>query len=212
MNELATGRGVVAIGAHPDDIELGCGGTLLRHCAAGDPVTLVVLSTGARTTEQSANRRDEQERASKLLGATGLVWGGYEGGRIPTGPDIVELIEAAISEAQATVVYVPTLSDDHQEHVKAAQASLAAARRVPTVLCYEGPSSQRFVPTTFVDISTVLDKKIELVSCHRSQSTGHGTDAETIRSRAQFRGVQGLVPSAEGFEVHRLLWSPGVLS
>ena len=72
------GRSVLAIGAHPDDVELGCGGALLAHVAAGDTVTVLVMTGGENgpgDEPQVDGRRAEQERAAATLGAT-LVWGG----------------------------------------------------------------------------------------------------------------------------------------
>ena len=74
----STGRSVLAIGAHPDDIELGCGGALLAHVAAGDRVTMLVVTGGENgpgDDTQVTGRRAEQERAAAAIGAR-LVWGG----------------------------------------------------------------------------------------------------------------------------------------
>src|SRR4029453_3541843 len=70
----ATVRNVLAIGAHPDDIELGCGASLLAHSAAGDRVTMLVL-TGGENGPGTGNRHAEQRAAATTLGAS-LRWGG----------------------------------------------------------------------------------------------------------------------------------------
>ena len=72
---------VLAIGAHPDDIEFGCGGTLLRHRLAGDAITLLVMTTGEQGPDGDLRTR-EQEQAATLLGAD-LRWGGFLDGSVP---------------------------------------------------------------------------------------------------------------------------------
>ena len=70
---------VLAVGAHPDDIELGCGGALLAHRARGDEITLLVMTTGEEGPQDARSRIREQEDAAALLGAT-LLWGGFPDG------------------------------------------------------------------------------------------------------------------------------------
>ncbi|MCA1670813.1 MAG: PIG-L family deacetylase [Actinobacteria bacterium] len=69
---------VLVIGAHPDDIELGCGAALLAHRRRGDRVDLLVMTTGGRGPQDARSRVAEQEDAAALLGA-GLIWGAFEG-------------------------------------------------------------------------------------------------------------------------------------
>jgi LmbE family N-acetylglucosaminyl deacetylase len=197
---------VVAVGAHPDDIELGCGGALLVHADAGHSIALVVLSTGERDEVAARRRRAEQMRAAELLGGAEVHWAGFEGGAIPSGPAVIEYIEKTLSGAG--IVYGPSLQDDHQEHVKVAQATAAACRRVPRLLQYEGPSSLGFEPRAFVDVSGVLDRKVALVGAHESQVAAGRIVPEDVRIRAAYRGLEARAPQAEAFEVHRFVWDP----
>jgi len=68
---------VVAIGAHPDDIEIGCGATLALHAHQGDSITMLVMTSGERGSCERRTRVAEQERASAILAAR-LVWGGFD--------------------------------------------------------------------------------------------------------------------------------------
>src|SRR3984957_15193988 len=68
-------RSVLAIGAHPDDIELGCGGTIARHVAAGDRVAMLVVTHGEVGPGNVEQRVTEQERATEVLGVNTLLWG-----------------------------------------------------------------------------------------------------------------------------------------
>ena len=197
---------VLAIGAHPDDVELGCGGALLRHARRGDHVSILVLTRGERGTFGNASRINEQQRAARLLGAS-LHWGGFQDGAVPTDVSAIDVIDRALAVAKAEVVYTHAQSDTHQDHRAAAVASVAAARRVPTVMFYETPSTQQFQPAVFIDIETTLDHKLELLRAHDSQVTRDGpVDVETLVAQARFRGSQSRLHHAEGFETSRFVW------
>lgn len=69
-----TRRSVLAVGAHPDDIELGCGGALAKHVAAGDHVTMLVVTRGEEGPGKSSQRVAEQQAAADALGIDKLIW------------------------------------------------------------------------------------------------------------------------------------------
>jgi len=196
----------VAVGAHPDDVELGCGATLLRHVARGDDVTILVMTAGQRGLVAGMSRLREQEDAAARLGV-GLVWGGFDDGSVPDGPDAITVIDDVLASSRAEVLYTHALRDTHQDHRATAVASLAAARRIPTVLQFETPSSQGFEPAVYVDVADTLDDKLAALRSHLSQVLRRGpVDLEAIEAQARFRGSQGRVRYAEAFEASRLAW------
>ena len=199
------GLNVLAIGAHPDDIELGCGAALLAHRRAGHAVTMLVMTAGLGPAEQRA-RPEEQEEAAALLRA-GLMWGGFEDGRVPSGGPAVRIIESAIARTGAEVIYTHAAGDSHQDHRAVAAATAAAARRTQRVLCYESPTSLGFSPTHFVDVDGLVEAKLGLIRAHLSQVMKNGlVDLEAIEAQARFRGFQARVRHAEAFEVTRFVW------
>jgi LmbE family N-acetylglucosaminyl deacetylase len=203
---------VVAVGAHPDDIELGCGGTLLVHRDAGDDITLLVMTDGEIGPQGAVDRRREQVEAAELLGAR-LVWGGFADGAVPDGVAAVSVIQQVVTEVGADIVYTHTVHDTHQDHRATARATFAAARRVPRVLSYESPSSVDFEPSLHVDIAGHVDGKVDLVRAHLSQVLGCGlVDLDAVEAQARFRGFQARSGHAEAFEAHRFLWSRAELS
>ena len=200
---------VLAIGAHPDDIELGCGGALLHHRALGHKVTLLVLTTGERGPQMARSRIEEQEEAARLLGAD-LLWGGFQDGFIPSGRPAIEVVEAALAASGAEVVYTHGPRDTHQDHVATSMATVAAARRLPQVLFYEAPTSVGFAPTVYVDVNDHVEAKVNLLRAHVSQVLKNGlVDLEAIEAQARHRGFQARIRNAEGFETERFLWNPG---
>ena len=199
---------VLAIGAHPDDIEFGCGGTLLRHRLAGDAVTLLVMTTGEQGPDAEMRTR-EQEQAAGLLGAD-LRWGGFLDGSVSADSDAVRVIERVIAATSPDVVYTHAPQDTHQDHRATSAAALAAARRVSRVLCFESPSSSGFNPTLYVDIAGLVEPKLDLLRAHMSQVLRMGSlvDLEATESQARYRGFAARVREAEAFESHRFLWDP----
>jgi len=160
---------VLAVGAHPDDVEIGVGGILSAHRAAGDDLTILTLSRGGRGGDADL-RQHESLAAAELLGARlflkDLVDTEIEGG----GPT-VRLIEEVVREVRPTVVYTHSAHDRHQDHRAAFEATIVATRGAATVACYQSPSSTiDFRPTRFVAIERFIERKIELLACFASQS------------------------------------------
>ena len=160
---------VLAVGAHPDDVEIGAGGTLSAHSARGDEVVVLTLSHGA-VGGDAAVRTSEAQASAAILGAR-LVLLDLEDTRIPEGGPSVEGIEAVVQDVAPTVVYTHSLHDLHQDHRATHHATLVAVRRVPRVYCFESPSSTvAFQPTRFVPIDRELPAKLRAVAAFRSQT------------------------------------------
>ncbi|HWL29628.1 MAG TPA: PIG-L deacetylase family protein [Burkholderiaceae bacterium] len=161
-------RRVLAIGAHPDDVEIGCGGTLARHNARGDELHILTLSRGSSGGDVNV-RATEANRAADLLGAK-LRLANLQDAHISEGVKTIEIIEAVIKEVQPTHVYTHSVEDTHQDHRAVHAASLVAARSVPNFFSYQSPSSTvDFRPRRFVDITHFIGQKLKLIDAYHSQ-------------------------------------------
>jgi LmbE family N-acetylglucosaminyl deacetylase len=199
-------RSVLAVGAHPDDIELGCGGALLAHRACGDAVSMLVMSKGELGPQDSQPRAAEQQVAARVLGAE-LDWGDFDDAAIPGGQETVAAIQDVMARVRPDVVYSHSPFDSHQDHRATASATLAAARRSSRILLYEAPSSLGFTPSLYVDISAFLEGKLEALRAHMSQVLRNGlVDLEAIEAQARYRGFQARIRLAEGFIPERFVW------
>ena len=188
MAERPRRRTALAIGAHPDDVEIGVGGTLLAHAAAGDRVEVLTLSSGASGGDPHA-RHAEAHRAAQRLGAT-LHLGDLPDTRMEVGPDTIDAIYQVIRNVRPDVVYTHTRHDNHQDHRAVHHATMVAARRVSEVYCYQSPSTTvDFQPTTFVDVSGVLERKLEVLQAYVTQTSTRAylTD-DHIRATACYWG------------------------
>ncbi len=199
---------ILALGAHPDDIEYGCGGTLNLYAEKGHDVYLFIATPGGLGGDPGV-RRQEQDDSALVIGARQVFWGGYHDTEVPLNRDVIVRIESVIKQVKPTMIFVNYPDDTHQDHRNLAQATVSATRYVPNFLFFEGPSTQGFVPNCYTNIEKVLDKKLACLEAHRSQVTKTNIEDLTILelavSCANFRGIQARVKYAEAFQSVRLL-------
>lgn len=199
---------ILAIGAHPDDIEFGCAGTLIKFAKKKHKVHMLVLTRGEVGGKPEA-RACEQAKAARYMGVKKIIWGEYKDTEVPRDRSVITLIEKAIRETNPDIVLFNYLADIHQDHRALAHAALSASRYIKEVLFYEVPTTQNFEPDVFVDISDVMEKKLKVLKIHCSQVNRTRVEnlsiLESTRSCAIFRGYQGRVKFAEGFKALRIL-------
>ena len=199
---------ILALGAHPDDIEYGCGGTFIKFARRGDEIYFMVLTKGEFGGDAEV-RQKEQEDAMKFIGVKKIFWAGYKDTELPNERIIISDIDSVIREINPNEVYVNYFDDIHQDHRTLAECTLAATRYVRRVFFYEDYTSVKFEPDIFVDIGDVLEEKQKLIQIYSSQVVkAYPTKLdmiESVRATANFRGFQGKVKYAEGFKAFRYL-------
>ncbi len=198
---------ILAIGAHPDDIEFGCGGSLIKFVERGHSVFLLVMTKGGMGGSPET-RVAEQIDSAAVIGATRIFWGGYEDTYLKGGKTLIEKIEDTIKQVSPTFIFCHFPDDTHQDHRHLARATVTATRYIRNVLYYEGPTTQNFNPQVYVDISEALEKKMRSLQAHASQITKTNIEGNSIIDLvcacAKFRGIQGRVKCAEAFHTTRL--------
>ncbi len=198
---------ILAIGAHPDDIEFGCGGTLIKYTRKGHRLFLLVMTEGG-SGAQTATRVQEQLKSQAILGADKIYWGGYKDTHLVVDKVLIGKIEKVIQEVKPDFIFCNFPDDTHQDHRHLAQAVMSATRYIRNVLFFEGPTTQNFNPHVFVDIADTLEQKIQSLKAHRSQVMKTNIEdlsiVEVARSSSNFRGIQGRVKYAEAFHSLRL--------
>ncbi|MFF8013930.1 PIG-L family deacetylase [Streptomyces sp. NPDC007929] len=189
---------VLAVGAHPDDIEFGCGGALLRHADQGASITLLVVTDGALGGD-AVERAIEQARAAEFLGAKAVMLelpDGYPG---PL-HDLVTRIEAEVANSAPDLVYTHLPEDTHQDHLHTHRAVRIATRHLPNVLLFESPRSPLLSSGIGADIGSVIEGKTDLLATHASQLRGRRElAAESVRARALLHGTRLGCSHAEMF-------------
>jgi LmbE family N-acetylglucosaminyl deacetylase len=201
-------RRVLAIGAHPDDLELACGGSLARFADEGHEVMAIVMSHG-----DNGGRGDVRENEARLgadsLDLASVSVQNFTDTKMATEMErMVKVIELAVELFKPDVILTHSEHDQHQDHHAVHMATLRAGRRSSTILCYESPSATReFAPNYFVDVSPYMDAKVAAVKRHKDQAGKPYMGAKVLRGAAVFRGSQARTEQAEGFEVIRALSS-----
>jgi len=204
---------LLCVGAHPDDLEFGCGGTLLRLLGRGTEAVLYVTTAGDYGAAPFL-RKKEQASCARLLGAK-LVWGDFKDTEVFVCRRLIEAVEAQIRLFKPDMVLTHFHDDTHQDHRAVSRAVTTAARHVKNVLFFEGPSTMNFTPTVFTDIGPVMEEKLELLKCHRSQvdktNVPNLSILEIAKSTAVFRGYGYRVKYAEGFVPQRFSLHPELM-
>ncbi|HEY6002462.1 MAG TPA: tetratricopeptide repeat protein, partial [Anaeromyxobacter sp.] len=182
---------VLAIGAHPDDIELGTAAFLMKLKDSGARVYGLTLSRGELGGDAEKRPR-EAERATTFIGLDGYWVLHFPDTKLAENvPAIRAAIESKIHEIDATMVLTHSDVDVHGDHRAVSAATREAARAVPTVLGYEDVSTSKdFDPNYFVDITAYVEEHLRAISFHRSQSDRTYMDPDVIRGRAAHRGMQ----------------------
>ena len=216
---------IMAIGAHLDDIEIACGGTLAKAIESGHTVKVLIMSKSGYTNKEGKVQRSDETavkeglNALHTLGITDIEVLDFETKDIPFRSDVVNEIDVRMSEYNPDIIFTHHPFDTHQAHEGVAKATIAAARRKNTVFFYEpitpsGRSYVAFKAQMYVDIESTIDKKIHSLKCHTSEYNKFGAEdwIEGVRCRCGFRGYEIGKKYAEAFEVLRLemTFNPGV--
>ena len=195
------------IGAHPDDIELGCGGTLAKLSRKNWRLTALVLTRGEiQSSNGGRDRVEEARRSLSLLGVSDIRFSNFRDTKVYENlKEAIVYVRALVDDLSPQRIYVPSREDNHQDHLAAYQAAMAAANKsVPQVLSYETPSTAAsFRPSLFEDISDTLQTKLEAIEMHETQSHEEYMSPDMIIVRARFRGSQASLTEAEAFEVNK---------
>ena len=215
---------VLAIGAHPDDIEIACAGTLLKCKARGDEVFVCHLSNGdlgheiIMPDDLGLMRRQEAKNAGSLGGFT-VILGGFTDLCIFDNKEAVDKVVKVIRDVDPDFIITHNPDDYMPDHTAVARlvfdASFTAtlpnykskyekeAKLVP-IYYMDTLAGVNFNPTEFVDITDEIDLKLEMLNCHESQIVWmrdhDGIDfPDMVRTCSRYRGYQCGAAYAEGF-------------
>lgn len=225
---------VLAIGAHPDDVEFGCGGTLLKLISEGKKVVVIDLTQGELGTRGTAETRAiEAANAAKLMGLTARENLKMKDGFLNNSEEYQMRIVQMIRKYQPEIVFCNAWDDRHPDHAKGAKLAsdacfLSGLIKIETSYNNQKQEAWRpkhifhyiqwkhLQPEFVVDISQFIDKKIEVCKAYETQlynansqepitHTATKDFLESLTYRAQDLGRLSGVEYAEGFTSERLL-------
>lgn len=194
---------VLVFGSHPDDMEIGMGGTIAKHVSVGDHVVMVV----GTVPSQPERRKAEARRGAEILGGE-LRFLEIESEEFVYDRRLVGQVDRLLKEIDPDLIYTHWDQDSHQDHNNLSRGVISASRKNRcSLLMYEQTIPGGIVPggfkaQSFVDISDFIDRKIESIRAHESQHDVNGDLwLQGVRGRASYRGFQINVAYAEAFEV-----------
>jgi LmbE family N-acetylglucosaminyl deacetylase len=198
---------ILAIGAHPDDIELGCGGVLLKSINEGHNVYAYTLTRGSASGDPE-KRCEELVYSANYMGLNTLWIDNFEDSKLSLTCDLINHIEYFIRKSNADVVFTHSLLDFHHDHRAVAAATREAGRNIINILTYEISITKDFNPQVFFDISDVVEDKIHLLNVFLSQRGKSFLAADAIKGLAQYRAYQSRLPQnvthVEAFEIIKM--------
>jgi len=220
---------VLAIGAHPDDIELLCAGTLSLCRKRGDEVTICHACNGNKgsleySSEEIARiRRKEAIASAEVIGAKS-IWGGFADGEIVV--DLKSRIQVIdiIRQSDPDLIITHSPSDYHSDHInisklvfeatylaciKLWETNYPGTSKIPVLYYMDTLAGVNFIPNEYVDVSETIGDKVSMMLKMESQLSFlkemHNTDAEEfIKIVAKYRGFQAGVPYAEAFAQQKM--------
>ena len=197
---------ILAVGAHPDDIELGCFGTLAKHYSNGDKIFGAIITNGELSSNPKIRYKETKEAANLLR--MKLFFGDFPDGNLRADSALVSFLDKIIKTNKVTVMYTHSRHDRHQDHRVVAEASISAARYLKELYSYETPTVIfPFNPQLFVDVTNTFKIKTKAIKKHSSQLKKKYMRVSAVEGLAKFRAYQvgnqeGL---CEGFEIHKIL-------
>jgi LmbE family N-acetylglucosaminyl deacetylase len=208
---------ILAVGAHLDDIEIACGGTLAKSIENSHSVKVLIMSKSGYTNKEGRMQRsdevavEEGTSALHMLGIQDIEILDFPTKDIPWRSDVVNAIDICIAAYDPDIIFTHHPFDTHQAHSGVSNATIAAARRRNTVFFYEpiSPSGRSYVafrPQLYVDITQTIDKKVASLREHKSEYNKFGGEdwVEGVHARCGFRGYEIGKKYAEAFEVLRI--------
>lgn len=206
---------VLALGAHFDDIEVGCGGTIIKHVNNKDKVYMYVLTDSEyEYYNGTIGRRKEValkegREAAAILGVKDLICGGFKTKELAYSVWLIEEINKVIDDLGIDLIYTHWIHDVHQDHSAIGRATLSAARHVPRLLMYRSnwyATTAQFRGSFFVDISPYIETKIKAIKAHKTEYERLGKRwIDFVRHQNRNSGVEMDVEYAEVFQVIKYL-------
>jgi LmbE family N-acetylglucosaminyl deacetylase len=195
---------ILAVGAHPDDIEIGAGGTLAKHLASGDVIHILVLTSGETGRGQHPVEIREREacEAALLLDAE-ITLAQLPDSRLPDGKPTIDVIENTARAFKPDIAYIHSVHDTHQDHRAAAYASQVALRSAKKLYAFQSPSATTgFTPQRYPDITEFVSGKLNLIEAHKSQQDMRQyMEHDYVKATARYWGLRAGCSCTEPMEV-----------
>jgi len=216
---------VLAVGCHPDDLEIGCGGTLAKYASAGHKVVMCHVASGdmghvvIEPSELVPIRTKEAENAAAVIGAEAISLGIGDLRVESSEHKVIHELIRVVKEVKPDVIITHNPDDYMRDHIETSKLAFNASfgsslphmvreverhTKIAPIFYMDTLAGIGFIPTEYVDISDFIEQKLEALNCHESQikwMRDHDKIdfLDFVRVCSKYRGLQASVPYAEGF-------------
>lgn len=202
-------KNILAVGAHFDDIELGCAGTLMRHVDNGDNVFLcVVTCSGYMDNSGHVRKALEAQKegflAANKIGVKKIFTLDFPTLKLVANDELIFAIDKVVREIEPYIIYMPSENDVNLDHVATSKAVQACTKYFQRILAYKPniyTSYTPFNPTCFVDISSNFEEKINIIKLFDSEKEKLGSWIDKITCKDKLNGAIAGCEYAEAFEI-----------
>jgi N-acetylglucosamine malate deacetylase 1 len=199
---------IIAFGAHPDDLEIGMGGTIAKLSAMGYDVQPVIATLpNFVKSDTKEGRKSESLSSANVMGCKSPIFLDLSPEQMVFGRKLVTLIDSLITEHKPDSVFTQWHGDSHQDHQILTSSVISACRNQNNLFMYEttipgGITEKSFRPQLFVDVTETIDIKKDALECFQSQFIRCGEIwIPAVIGRCSYRGYQVDAKYAEAFEV-----------
>jgi LmbE family N-acetylglucosaminyl deacetylase len=199
---------ILVFGAHPDDLEIGMGGTIAKLSGLGYEVQPVIATLpNFVKSDTKEGRKSESLLAAKVMGCKPPVFLDLSPDEMVFGRKFITLVDSLVTKYKPESVFTQWYGDSHQDHQILTKSVISACRDQNNLFMYEttipgGITESSFRPQLFVDITQTIDVKKNALECFQSQFIRCGEIwIPAILGRCSFRGYQINSKYAEAFEV-----------
>jgi len=220
---------ILAVGAHPDDLELLCAGTLIKYSKEGHTVVMAHMCNGNKghftipPEELASIRAEEAKKSAEIIGAE-IIQGEYPDLELGIDENSKRTAVDVIRRARPDVIITHSPDDYMVDHINTSRLIVEASfiatlphyksdypahNVIPPVFFIDTLAGVNFIPTEYVDITDEIEIKEKMLLCHQSQyiwlrDHDHIDYVDFMKSLSKFRGIQCGVKYAEGFKQYQV--------
>lgn len=202
-------KNILVIGAHPDDIELGCIGTVLKLKKAGMKVIYLVMTNGGNWEKKTyIDRISEIKNAVDNMQVDEVIIGNAKDGYLQHNPNTIDYLADIIKKHQIDTILCQYYKDSHQDHVNIGLSALSVASLCENLFFYESFTSTEFTPNLFIDVSDFEENKKDLLKRYVSQIKKYKNRNQDlvsyIEAKDKLYGIKSHSNFSEGFIIHKM--------
>jgi LmbE family N-acetylglucosaminyl deacetylase len=179
---------ILAVGAHPDDIEFGCYGTLSHYSNLKNSINFILFSSGEKLEKIELREKEAIESAKQINAKIDFLR--FPDTEVKVSSESIDKFRELINEIKPDTLLVHHPNDNHQDHRATTQICLSTSDFFNKILFYEGPASHNFSPIIYFKIDEHFDKKINALKIFKSQKMRPYLDFESVKGLARYRAYQ----------------------